>query len=85
MLDVKFISTTHLTRELRTLTGQETPTKRKLYELIVDGYLPAEQVNGRWYVTRADLPAIAVKLGLAPAPAQSPEARAPHAAASVAA
>jgi len=41
------------------------PTYRKLWTMVVDGRLPAEQVNGRYQVARASLPAIAALLGIA--------------------
>jgi hypothetical protein len=47
-----------LARELRLLSDQRPPKNRKLWEMIVDGDLPAEQEGGRWFVKRADLPAI---------------------------
>jgi hypothetical protein len=47
-----------LAREIGRLTGAQPPKNRKLWMLIVDGTLPAEQTNGRWTVLRSDLPAI---------------------------
>ena len=51
-------------RELARRFGGSAPAYRRLYELVLDGKLPAEQVNGRWFVDEADLPAIAATLGL---------------------
>jgi hypothetical protein len=51
-------------RELSRRFGGSAPAYRQLYELILDGKLPAEQVNGRWFVDEADLPAIAATLGM---------------------
>jgi hypothetical protein len=54
-----YISIAHLPRELAPLTGKITPTYRKIYESVLNGLIPAEQVRGRWFVSRKDLPAIA--------------------------
>jgi hypothetical protein len=54
-----------LSRELQAFTGKPAPGYRALYNHVLDGRLPAEQVNGRWYWHRIDLPAIAAALGLA--------------------
>lgn len=58
------IPLTSLSRELNAFTGQPSPSYRRLYGLTLDGRLPAEQVNGRWFVQRSDMPAIAQTLGL---------------------
>jgi hypothetical protein len=56
---------THLSRELAAFRpGCAVPGHRKLWCLIVDGKIPAEQENGRWIIQRTDLPAIAAVLGL---------------------
>jgi hypothetical protein len=47
-----------LSRELAQLTSERRPRPGKLWEMVVAGDLPAEQVGGRWFVERADLPAI---------------------------
>ena len=44
-----------------------TPGYRKLYSMAQDGRLRTEMVNGRHYVPKTSLPAIAADLGLAPA------------------
>lgn len=54
---------TALASELRRLTGK-CPTYRVLYARVLNGELPAEQVNGRWHVRREDLPEIASHFGL---------------------
>jgi hypothetical protein len=41
---------TALSRELATLTGKPAPSYRKLYVAILDGKLPADQVDGRYMV-----------------------------------
>lgn len=58
------VALTALPRELTALTGKQAPSYRKLWSLIVDGRVSANQVNGRYQVPRTDLPAIAVLLGL---------------------
>lgn len=51
-------------QEVAKLVGDSaaTPSYRALYGKVLDGELPAQQVNGRWQVDRADLRAIAKKL-----------------------
>ena len=61
----EMMALTALPRELTALTGKQAPSYRKLWSLTVDGRIPADQVNGRYQVRRADLPAIATALGLA--------------------
>ena len=63
-MNQEMVALTALPRELTALTGQQAPSYRALWTAVVDGHLPAEQVNRRYHVRRADLPAIAVKLGL---------------------
>jgi hypothetical protein len=58
MSDGDKIQLAFLVRELAPLTDQRLPKNRKLWEMIVDGDIPAEQVGGRWFIKRADLPAI---------------------------
>lgn len=64
MADSDVFGLTALPRELTALTGKPSPSYRRLYNLTVDGRLPAEQVKGRYQLRRTDLPAIAVSLGL---------------------
>lgn len=59
-----YVPLTALSRELTTFAGKQAPNYRKLWMLTVDGRIPAEQMNGRYQVRRADLPGIAVSLGL---------------------
>jgi len=58
------IPLTRLPRELQSLTGQQPPTYRRCYQTVLDGQLPSEQVNGRHYVKRADLAAVAALFDL---------------------
>lgn len=51
------IGITYLPRELRELGA--TATYRTIYRMVIDGAIPAETVNGRWFVRRADLQKIA--------------------------
>lgn len=51
---------------------------RKLYDKVLEGRVPVEQVNGRYQVNRADLPAIAATLGLSePGYLSTPKASVP--------
>jgi hypothetical protein len=54
-----------LPRELQHLTGARSPSYRTLYNAVLDAVIPAELINGRWYVDRSHLPAIAIQLGMA--------------------
>lgn len=45
-------------------TGRRAPKHRSLYAQVLDGVIPAEFINGRWRIKRADVPEIAAKLGL---------------------
>lgn len=47
----------------------EDVTAKRLYKLVLDGRIPAEQVRGRWFVAERNLPLIAEVLGIAPAAA----------------
>ena len=58
------VSLTALAHELILLTGEQPPPYRRLWNLVVDGQLPAVQVAGRYRIERSDLPAIAATLGL---------------------
>lgn len=60
MNDVKKVPLASLARELTTMTGS-SPSYRKLWSMIVNGELPAEQVNGRYV---CDPNAVASALGL---------------------
>lgn len=61
----KLIPLSQATRALAGLTGQNPPPYRKLYELILDAKIPAEQINGRWHI---DVATAAVALGMAAEP-----------------
>lgn len=58
------------THEVVKQTGQPVPGgHRTIWNMAVNGRIPAEQENGRWYIRRADLPAVIAALGLAQQPA----------------
>ena len=67
MMNKETVALTALPRELAALTGMQSPSYRQLWNLTVDGHLPAQQVNGRYQIRRVDLPAIAAALGMSPA------------------
>jgi hypothetical protein len=58
---MKTVPLTQLSRELAALTGKPGPSYRKLYLQILDGRLPAVQINGRYEI---DLDVAAEVLGL---------------------
>jgi hypothetical protein len=67
----------HLSRNLSMAryTG-DIPGPRKVYDLVLRGVIPAENVNGRWYYRSARLAEIAALLGLTPpAPVPAPRPR----------
>lgn len=66
MIDEQLIASTQLPRELRDLnaTGRPVPRYPRLWQAMVDGEIPAERINGRWFVRKTDLAAIASLLGL---------------------
>ncbi len=74
------IPLSRLSPELIDRFGGAAPGYRRLYMMAMDGKLRTELVNGRHYVLEANLPAIAVDLGLMPATGASPPARANRAA-----
>jgi hypothetical protein len=53
------LSITELPREIAAITGNPPPSYRKVYERVLDGLIPAERLNGRWFVQESHLPAIA--------------------------
>jgi hypothetical protein len=57
---------THVPRELLSVTvNGATRSYREAYGAVVDGRLPmVESINGRWYVDRENLRALALALGL---------------------
>ena len=60
----KPVALSALLTELKALTEDPLPSYRQVYNMILDGRLSAQRVNGRWFLPRADLPGIAFKLGL---------------------
>jgi hypothetical protein len=43
-------------------------THRRVSNAALDATIPAERINGRWYVKKADLPKIAELFGIMPKP-----------------
>lgn len=63
----EYIPLSHLSRELREITGKKAPGYQSLYRRIMDGDIPAEVLaHNRWHVRREHLPAIMQTLGLTP-------------------
>jgi hypothetical protein len=69
-----------LPRRLAALPGvrKPGPEYRDVYAAAVNGVIDATWENGRWYVDEADLPAIALKLGLAMLAPAEPVGRRPR-------
>jgi hypothetical protein len=55
---------TQVAAALRNLAGGNPPSYRQLWHAIADGKIPAELVNGRHWVRRADLPRVAIEMGM---------------------
>ena len=51
-------------RELAYRTDGQPPSYRRVYVAILNYNLPAEQENGRWNISRADLPLYAEHFGM---------------------
>lgn len=67
------VALTALPRDLAAYSGQPAPDYRTLYSKALNGRFPAQQVNSRWYFQRADLPQIAMSLGIAAASTKRPK------------
>ena len=74
MKKLETVALTSLPRELAALTGSDVPSYRKFWQMVVDGHLPAVQVNGRYRVSLTDYPAIIAALGLQTKDAVQPNA-----------
>lgn len=57
------IPLTELAHELAVLTGKKTKYRR-LYDLVLNGDLPAERINGRLFVREENVPGIAGTIGM---------------------
>jgi hypothetical protein len=58
-------STAHLPRNLIAAGyGGPIPSPRRVYDLVLRGVIPAENISGRWYYADADLRRIAEVLGM---------------------
>jgi hypothetical protein len=58
------VSLPQLVRELMKLSGgRRVPNYRELYSMTLNGIIPAEQHNGRWYFDRDQVPTIAAIIG----------------------
>ena len=80
------IGLTQLPRRLAEHTGQAAPTYRRCFDAAVEARIPAEFAASRWTVEEADVPQIAVAMGLkAPVPPAKPARKAPAALAPIAA
>jgi hypothetical protein len=55
---------TELPSKLTAYAGKPSPPYRKLWEMVVQGAIPAERHNGRWHFAEANVPAIATVIGL---------------------
>lgn len=64
-----------LTRRLRSVHGDLTPSYQALWRAAAEGRFPAEQLGGRWRVSEQDIALVEAALGLVPrrlAGAQAP-------------
>ena len=55
------LALTELPRELARVLGESftLPSYRQIYTRVLNGEIPADRSNGRWYVRRDDVPRIA--------------------------
>ncbi len=60
----KWVPLPAVSRELRGLVEGLPPSYRAVWNLVVDGRLPATQINRQYRIERADLPLIPPLLGL---------------------
>ncbi len=61
----ELIGLSRVPREIQEITTDgSTAPYRKIYNSVLDGDVPAEQVRGRWYVRRNNLKRVASALGL---------------------
>lgn len=63
---------TQLPRKLAEHTGQAAPTYRRCFDAAVEARIPAEFSGSRWSVDEADVPQIAVAMGLSAPKAVTP-------------
>ncbi len=66
MSDPNLISIAHLCPQLDAAYSGALPSYRRLYFDVLSGKIPAENINGRWFVRRSDLPAIGKAFGMTP-------------------
>jgi len=65
-----------LPRALAAVPGiRRTPSYRELYHAVINGDIPGNYEGGRWYIEEADIPAIALQLGLMPQPKSRPASK----------
>ncbi|MBO1081853.1 hypothetical protein [Roseomonas haemaphysalidis] len=58
------IPLSQLPRELAAIASGQTVDYRAAYRQVLNGNLPADNIRSRWYIQRADLPAIAAAFGM---------------------
>lgn len=58
------IPLSNVPRAIQVSTGKPGPEYRRCYVAVIDGRIPAVQINGRWFVQQADLPTVAHTLGI---------------------
>ena len=62
-------------RVLADFIGQRAPNYQALYRAVIDGRIPAERHDGRWWLRHEDMPEIARTFGL-PVPSEAEPAEA---------
>jgi hypothetical protein len=55
---------THVPRRVAALTGLPGPSPRVVYDRVLRGSFPAEQINGRWFVPEDAMAQVAEALGM---------------------
>ncbi len=59
MSTVNYVWLRDVPRSVAEKTGFPPPKYRRVYNLILDGLLDAEMINGRWRIREAQLPKVA--------------------------
>jgi hypothetical protein len=61
-MDSNLVPISHVPRRIAELTGVSGISPRKVYDLVLRGSIPADFINGRWYVADGNMNVIAETL-----------------------
>ena len=75
--DSDWLTLPEVAPELRRLGADRVPSYRDTYNAVVDGIIPAQRgANGRWSISRANIPIAAAALGVRLPPQSAPRSAA---------